>query len=136
MPHFLCFRSLSRSVLHMLQVQLFIFRMIHQEKQQKKVETEPSCPSTPLSTAEVELKEALEELSLEPEKVEQKDRKRCFGCNKKVGLLGIECKCGFIFCNAHRLPQNHSCSFNHYQKARMKLKNEIVKVGKAKIEQI
>jgi hypothetical protein len=46
----------------------------------------------------------MEELSLEPAKREQKDKKRCFDCNKKVGLLGIECKCSYVYCNAHRLP--------------------------------
>ena len=35
----------------------------------------------------------------------QADRKRCFNCKKKVGLLGIECKCGFVYCNTHRLPE-------------------------------
>lgn len=89
MPHLLCLGNLPRSMLFLLQVCLYLPRMINQDKQQQKIATEPSCPSTPLSTADKELQEALEELTLEPEKVEQKDRKRCFGCNKKVGLLGI-----------------------------------------------
>ena len=48
-----------------------------------------------------------------PIKKEQKDRKRCFTCNKKIGLLGIECKCSFVFCNGHRLPEEHECEFDH-----------------------
>lgn len=36
--------------------------------------------------------------------VVQKDRKRCFDCNKKIGLLGNECRCGYVFCSFHRLP--------------------------------
>lgn len=48
----------------------------------------------------------------------QKDRKRCFQCNKKVGLLGTECKCKFVFCNAHRLPEDHQCDFDFRNKAR------------------
>ncbi len=42
-----------------------------------------------------------------PVKREQLDKKRCFTCNKKTGLLGIECKCTFVFCNGHRLPEAH-----------------------------
>lgn len=42
----------------------------------------------------------------------QKDRKRCFNCQKKVGMLGTECKCKFVFCNSHRLPEAHNCSFD------------------------
>ena len=46
----------------------------------------------------------------------QVDRKRCFTCKKKVGLLGIECKCTFVFCNGHRMPEDHECAFNHKAK--------------------
>jgi predicted nucleic acid binding AN1-type Zn finger protein len=50
----------------------------------------------------------------EPMKEEaiQVDKKKCFACKKKVGLLGTECKCSFVYCNAHRLPESHSCSFD------------------------
>lgn len=52
---------------------------------------------------------------------QQKDRKRCYNCNKKIGLLGIECKCGMVFCNRHRLPEDHDCGFNHQEAAQKKL---------------
>ena len=32
----------------------------------------------------------------------QENRKRCFNCTKKVGLTGLECKCGYVFCSKHR----------------------------------
>jgi AN1-type zinc finger protein 5/6 len=64
----------------------------------------------------VEKREPLVEVQEPPreEKEEEKqvDRKRCFTCKKKVGLLGNECKCKFVFCNAHRLPEEHCCNFN------------------------
>ncbi len=53
-----------------------------------------------------------------------------------MGLLGIECKCGFVYCNAHRLPENHSCEFNHKERAKEKMKMEIVKVMQGKVEKI
>ena len=44
-----------------------------------------------MSVDDRELIEEFAELSIkkEEEKVEQKDKKRCFNCNKKTGLLGI-----------------------------------------------
>jgi hypothetical protein len=53
-----------------------------------------------------------------------------------VGLLGIECRCGFVYCNTHRLPEEHKCSFNHKEAAKKKLEKEIVKVYNGKIEGI
>ena len=31
----------------------------------------------------------------------------------QVGLNGFECKCGFMYCNSHRYPDQHSCQFDH-----------------------
>ncbi|RZC57715.1 hypothetical protein C5167_005021 [Papaver somniferum] len=40
-------------------------------------------------------------------------KNRCFSCNKKLGLTAIKCKCGPVFCSAHRYPEKHSCEFNN-----------------------
>ncbi|KAI3970096.1 hypothetical protein MKW92_052860 [Papaver armeniacum] len=40
-------------------------------------------------------------------------KNRCFSCNKKVGLTGITCKCGSVFCSVHRYPEKHSCDFDY-----------------------
>ncbi|KAI3939846.1 hypothetical protein MKW98_029622 [Papaver atlanticum] len=40
-------------------------------------------------------------------------KNRCFSCNKKLGLTAIKCKCGPVFCSAHRYPEKHSCEFNY-----------------------
>lgn len=40
---------------------------------------------------------------------------KCNICNKKLSSLNAltnKCKCGLIFCTAHRLPETHDCSFN------------------------
>lgn len=66
----------------------------------------------------------------------QKDRKRCFDCNRKVGLLGTECRCGFVFCNKHRLPEHHHCDFDYAEEGMRKLEREMVKVYKGKIAEI
>jgi predicted nucleic acid binding AN1-type Zn finger protein len=77
-----------------------------------------------------------EELKPVEEVIQQVDRKRCFCCKKKVGLLGIECKCGFVHCSVHRLPEEHSCAFNHKKVATDKLKETLVKVYNGKIAEI
>ena len=40
----------------------------------------------------------------QPVRKVQKNKKRCFKCRKKVGLVGIECRCGYVFCGACRYP--------------------------------
>ena len=47
-----------------------------------------------------------------PRKV-QKNRKRCWCCQKKVGLLGFECRCGYVFCSLHRHADQHECDFDY-----------------------
>ncbi|KAJ6671978.1 FINGER PROTEIN putative-RELATED [Salix viminalis] len=39
-------------------------------------------------------------------------KNRCECCNKKVGLMGFNCRCGKNFCRAHRYPKDHSCTFD------------------------
>jgi len=42
----------------------------------------------------------------------QVDRTRCAECNKKVGLTGIECRCGSVYCGSHRMAEKHACTFD------------------------
>lgn len=57
---------------------------------------------------------------------------RCsFGeCNKKLSitdkLIG-KCKCDNIFCNSHRIPEEHVCSFDWYTHGKQKLTDELTK---------
>jgi predicted nucleic acid binding AN1-type Zn finger protein len=34
---------------------------------------------------------------------------RCAICQKKVGILGFECKCKGTFCEKHRMMESHQC---------------------------
>ena len=43
----------------------------------------------------------------------QKNKNRCWSCKKNIGLTGIECRCGFIFCGQHRYVDTHNCSFDY-----------------------
>lgn len=48
-------------------------------------------------------------------KKKDKKKKRCSmsGCNKKLKLSDMNCKCKKRFCSLHRLPETHECSWNH-----------------------
>lgn len=37
---------------------------------------------------------------------------RCFECRKKTGMLGFTCRCGQLFCSAHRHSDQHTCTFD------------------------
>eukprot|EP00928_Gymnodinium_smaydae_P023756 TRINITY_DN19475_c0_g1_i1.p1 TRINITY_DN19475_c0_g1~~TRINITY_DN19475_c0_g1_i1.p1 ORF type:complete len:584 (-),score=181.90 TRINITY_DN19475_c0_g1_i1:362-2113(-) len=43
----------------------------------------------------------------------QRDKTRCKMCNKKTGLTGFKCRCGFVFCATHRYAEDHGCTFDH-----------------------
>jgi predicted nucleic acid binding AN1-type Zn finger protein len=70
------------------------------------------------------------------EEKKEVNKDRCSTCSRKLKLLGIECKCGLFFCSHHRLPEDHSCTFNHKRAGRDKLAKEVIKVEKGKIESI
>jgi len=42
----------------------------------------------------------------------QVDKSRCAECKKKVGLTGIECRCGHVYCGVHRMAEKHACTFD------------------------
>ncbi|KAK2186926.1 hypothetical protein NP493_182g02038 [Ridgeia piscesae] len=69
-----------------------------------------------------------------------KDRKpkknRCHTCKKKVGLTGFKCRCGGLFCSAHRYSDMHECTFDYKEMAQEQIrKNNPVVVGQ-KVEKI
>ncbi|KAJ8570375.1 hypothetical protein K7X08_037347 [Anisodus acutangulus] len=38
---------------------------------------------------------------------------RCTTCRKRVGLTGFNCKCGNLFCAAHRYSDEHDCPYDY-----------------------
>ncbi|KAL4168030.1 hypothetical protein KRP22_011437 [Phytophthora ramorum] len=67
----------------------------------------------PLETVEEQPKPVQkEDEKQEEQKPVQKNKKRCWECRKKVTLTAIECRCGFVFCGAHRYADQHKCTFD------------------------
>jgi len=66
----------------------------------------------------------------------KKKSNRCQVCRKKVGLTGVECRCGGLFCHQHRYSDEHDCSFDYRQLGAEEIrKNNPVVVGE-KIQKI
>jgi hypothetical protein len=61
--------------------------------------------------------------------VAKKNKNRCFVCNKKVGLTGIECRCEGVYCGVHRYPSQHACAFDHKEHDRANLKTTLTGGG-------
>ncbi|GBG31853.1 Zinc finger A20 and AN1 domain-containing stress-associated protein 6 [Hondaea fermentalgiana] len=66
----------------------------------------------------------------------QKKKNRCWHCRKKIGLTGIECRCGYIFCGMHRYADQHSCDFDHAALARKHLADENQGAAAKKVEML
>nr|XP_043626250.1 zinc finger A20 and AN1 domain-containing stress-associated protein 5-like [Erigeron canadensis] len=59
-------------------------------------------------------------------------KNRCFGCRKRVGLTGFQCRCGGLFCGEHRYSDRHDCSYDYKTVGREMIarENPVVKASK------
>lgn len=57
---------------------------------------------------------------------------RCLACRKRVGLTGFKCRCGMVFCGAHRYPEKHDCGFDFKTlgKQQIAMANPVIKAQK------
>lgn len=116
-------------------------------EEQPKVEQEVEKAEQEVEKAEQEVKQEVEQEGQEGQVGQvpvQKNRSRCFSCNKKVGLLGFDCKCGFVFCSAHRHASSggkdessgHNCTFGWQDFDRKILANSMEVVAPQKLEKL
>ncbi|KAJ3129342.1 hypothetical protein HK098_001754 [Nowakowskiella sp. JEL0407] len=64
-------------------------------------------------------------------------QKRCAQCKKKLGLVtAFKCRCNANFCNLHRLPEVHKCTFNYKDEGKIVLIRENPVVKKEKVLRI
>lgn len=71
----------------------------------------------------------------------QKNPGRCFtnGCKGKISLVKQimnKCKCGYVYCDNHRLAESHSCQFDHIEFQRDLIAKNNPVVQAAKMEKI
>ncbi|XP_072236410.1 AN1-type zinc finger protein 3 homolog [Leuresthes tenuis] len=63
----------------------------------------------------------------------QPSRKRCHRCQTKLELVQQElgsCRCGYVFCMLHRLPEQHECPFDHLGRGRQEAILKMVKLDR------
>ncbi|XP_030628634.1 AN1-type zinc finger protein 3-like [Chanos chanos] len=63
----------------------------------------------------------------------QKNRRRCHRCQSKLELVQQElgsCRCGYVFCMLHRLPEQHDCLFDHLGRGREEAVLKMVKLDR------
>lgn len=71
----------------------------------------------------------VDEKCLTPERSVQKNKRKCYKCRCKLDLAASElgrCKCDFIFCELHRLPEQHDCSYDHKGLGRKEARQKMV----------
>lgn len=91
---------------------------------QSESEASPAKRPRPLENAE-----RPEEAS----RSKQKSRRRCFQCQTKLELVQQElgsCRCGYVFCMLHRLPEQHDCTFDHMGRGREEAIMKMVKLDR------
>eukprot|EP01080_Neovahlkampfia_damariscottae_P012444 gene12444-6196_t len=94
-----------------------------------------------IKTVTIEKEDKIKNLIQTPKGV-QKPKKtgktvpRCFNCRIKVGVYGMSCKCGHVFCYAHRLPENHVCSYDFKTNHQELLEKQNPKVSPSKYTKI
>lgn len=69
-------------------------------------------------------------------KVKKKNKKKCFTCKKKLGLLNFECKCKNMFCSMHLNPESHNCNYNFKEEQKKRLEKQLIKVVNDKVIRI
>lgn len=58
------------------------------------------------------------------------------GCNKKLSIISIRCKCNKIFCNSHSFYTEHNCTYNYKEEYKKELMNKNKRIKISKVEQI
>lgn len=53
--------------------------------------------------------------------------KRCSKdeCKRKLPLTAFACRCSLYYCDEHRMPEDHSCSYNFYEENQKRLKENL-----------
>lgn len=60
---------------------------------------------------------------------------RCLKCRKKIkSIMPLACKCKNYYCNSHKVPQTHNCSFDYMKENRERLEKQNVKIIADKFE--
>jgi predicted nucleic acid binding AN1-type Zn finger protein len=76
----------------------------------------------------------MKDIALDSTVAPKKEQKRCGCCKAKLLLTDFACKCSTRFCQSHRLPEDHACSFDHKGAGKALLKEQLVRAVNDKME--
>ena len=152
-----CYRELKQAEKEMEQVRAAQPMMVPEVQPAVPEVNKPQEETQPAVVVQEQKQPELEQEVQSVEKVEQegqvgqeghapaqKNRSRCFSCNKKVGLLGFDCKCGYVFCSTHRHASSsdkdessgHKCTFGWQDFDRKILADSMEVVAPQKLEKL
>ncbi|XP_021740918.1 zinc finger A20 and AN1 domain-containing stress-associated protein 8-like [Chenopodium quinoa] len=85
-----------------------------------------------VETKVVNVQAASESIVGQPSEDKKAGPSRCLTCRKRVGLTGFSCRCGNLFCAAHRYSDKHDCPFDYQSAAQNAIAkaNPIIKADK------
>ena len=92
--------------------------------------TSTKVQDTQISSTEAATVEATgPKLKADSERPIQRNKKRCFKCKTRLELAFVEigrCKCDYVFCETHRLPEQHECTFDHKEQGRKEAREKMI----------
>ena len=65
-------------------------------------------------------------------KPEQSRTDRCWTCDRNIGLIGIQCRCGYFLCSEHRYSDRHNCTYDYKEVGKRQITEENPWVGPCK----
>jgi hypothetical protein len=101
---------------------------------EKKMKNQPKAYKKKLHMAMVKLS-AVHRFKM-ADRLKQKHKNRCWTCSRKIGITGIECRCGYIFCGQHRYAYMHDCTFDHKGLHKNKLRKDNKQIVKSKFDRV
>ena len=75
----------------------------------------PSSPASPTSSTSMDVDVPSSPVGSPGKAARQSRRSRCANCPAKLGLVQYPCKCGNLYCSAHKQPYEHNCTFDYRQ---------------------
>ncbi|CAO2831775.1 unnamed protein product [Amaranthus hypochondriacus] len=88
--------------------------------------------SEEVSTKDVNVQVSTDSSLGQPSEPKKSGPNRCLTCRKRVGLTGFSCRCGNLFCAAHRYSDKHDCQFDYQAAAQSAIAkaNPVIKAEK------
>jgi len=101
---------------------------------------EPNFNESPMEETIVNNENSMD-MSLETtedEEMMKKKKTKCQfnGCKKRIGLTGIQCRCGLKFCGVHRYYEDHLCTFDYKTRAKEQIEKQNPIVYSRKLNKI